>query len=455
MFALDLPTQNVVYLVLYLATLVLHVVAMNYVVGGAMVVAGAAVFKLFVNYCDATEAIVAKIKDWLPLALGVTIALGVAPILFVQILYKHSFYTANLLLFYRWMAILPVLIVAFYLLYLQKSNWIERRGRVVHAIVAGGVLAMFLFVAWSWTENHLLSFAGQTEWTDHYVAGRMRYRSIELLPRLTVWMIGALTTLSVLLAWQLRGRATTATVRRLALIGVCGAVGSLAAGGWYWLVLPGDVVAAVMQPANLIVLVIAGAGVLATIGAWGHMAKSGRLGTPWMWLATAGLGAAIPAATVLREVRRYVALVDVDQWQTAVDTASQSASWQGFGVFALFLVANVAAIWWLIRKVRCALRSLPSSNALAARGAASRPFGYLVYKMPKLGHDQFFHCQPDGGRGAWHGEDDRAVADAADCAAKHGGRADFFVAQHAKEFSVPRKCLGKQPGNGFAGPITR
>lgn len=356
MFALDLPTQNVVYLVLYLATLVLHVVAMNYVVGGAMVVAGAAVFKLFVNYCDATEAIVAKIKDWLPLALGVTIALGIAPILFVQILYKHSFYTANLLLFYRWMAILPVLIVAFYLLYLQKSNWIERRGRVVHAIVAGGVLAMFLFVAWSWTENHLLSFAGQTEWTDHYVAGRMRYRSIELLPRLTVWMIGALTTLSVLLAWQLRGRATTATVRRLALIGVCGAVGSLAAGGWYWLVLPGDVVAAVMQPANLIVLVIAGAGVLATIGAWGHMAKSGRLGTPWMWLATAGLGAAIPAATVLREVRRYVALVDVDQWQTAVDTASQSASWQGFGVFALFLVANVAAIWWLIRKVRCAFK---------------------------------------------------------------------------------------------------
>ena len=352
MFALELPAENLIYLVLYLVTLVLHVVAMNYVVGGAMVVAGASVFKVFRQHCDATQSIVDVVRDWLPLALGVTITLGVAPILFVQLLYKHAFYTANLLLFHRWMAILPVLIVAFYLLYLQKSIWAQQRSHAVRAAIAVGVLAMFLFVAWSWSENHLLSLAGQQAWTEHYAGGRMWHQSAELLPRLSLWMIGSLTTLSVIVAWQLRGSATTLLVRRLALIGTCGMVGSLAAGGWYWTALPTEVQLAVKQPGNLTVLVVAAGGVLATLAAWGHMARRGRLDTVRLWLATAGLAIAIPSATLLREVRRYVGLNEVDQWRKAVDAASDSAHLQGFGVFLLFFVGNLVIIALLIRMLR-------------------------------------------------------------------------------------------------------
>lgn len=352
MFLLELPTANLLYLVLYLATLVLHVVAMNYVVGGAMVVAGAAVFKVFRSYCDATQAIVDRIVDWLPLALGVTITLGVAPILFIQLLYKQAFYTANLLLFHRWMAILPVLIVAFYLLYLQKTNWIKQRAAALRALVALGVLAMFLFVAWSWSENHLLSLAGEQEWVEHYAAARSWHRSGELLPRLSMWVIGALATLSVILAWQLRGTATTAVVRRLAGIGITGALGAAAAAAWNWTALPTEAKLAIRQPANLAVLGTATAGLVVMLAAWGHMARTGRLGTVWLWLATSGIAVAIPAATVLREVRRYVALNDVDQWEPAVEAAIDAARLQGFGVFALFLVINTLVIVWLIAKVR-------------------------------------------------------------------------------------------------------
>lgn len=360
MFAFNLPAENVLYLVLYLATLVLHVVAMNYVVGGAMVVAGAAVFRMFRSYCDATQSIVDVLKDWLPLALGVTITLGVAPILFIQILYKQAFYTANLLLFHRWMAILPVLIVAFYLLYLQKSPWIQKRSAVVSAAVSVGVLAMFLFVAWSWSENHLLSIAGQSAWTEQFAEGRMWYRTAELAPRLSLWMIGSLATLSVLLAWQMRGTATSAVVRRLALIGICGGAGAAIAGAWYWSVLPADVVVEIKQPANLAVFGLATVGLLCTLAAWGHMAKTGRLGGPWLWLATAGLAVAIPAATLLREVRRYVALREVDQWHSAVEATSEVAQFQGFGAFVLFLVVNAAAIAWLINKVRRKVSNTPT-----------------------------------------------------------------------------------------------
>src|SRR5690606_9115623 len=123
-------------------------------------------------------------------------------ILFIQLLYKHPFYTANLLLFHRWMAILPVLIVAFYLLYLQKTAWLERRSTLLRAGVALGVVAMFLFVAWSWSENHLLSLASQQTWTEHYSAGRMWYAAPELAPRLSLFLVASFTNLALILAWQ-------------------------------------------------------------------------------------------------------------------------------------------------------------------------------------------------------------------------------------------------------------
>src|SRR5688572_12456208 len=122
MFPFDQPPATALYLSLYLLTLVLHVLSMNYVLAGQSYLAVVGVLEVVRGPLRSQEAPAAKLRDWSPFALGVTITAGVAPLLFVQILYKRPFYTANLLLFHRWMAILPVLIVAFYLLYLQKSK---------------------------------------------------------------------------------------------------------------------------------------------------------------------------------------------------------------------------------------------------------------------------------------------------------------------------------------------
>ena len=68
------------------------------------------------------------VRDWLPAVLGLAITTGIAPLLFVQILYKRQFYTANLLLFNRFMLLLPALIVAYYMLYLVKSHALAGAG---------------------------------------------------------------------------------------------------------------------------------------------------------------------------------------------------------------------------------------------------------------------------------------------------------------------------------------
>jgi len=348
MFALNLPAENLLYLVLYLGTLLLHVITMHYVLGGALFVAGTELVRAVREPCDATRSILAVLRDWLPLALGVTITLGVAPILFVQLLYKQEFYTANLLLLHRWMAILPVLIVAFYLLYLQKSQWLPDRGWL-RAGVATGIVLAFLFVAWSWTENHLLSIAGQQAWADHYAAGRSFHSTGELVPRLLLWIVGAFPTLAVIVGWQLRGQITKVLVNRLTLLGCGGGIATLVLALVYAAKLPAEVREHLVYSP---VAYVCTAALITSAIAWGLMGRSGQLTPHRLKLATAATLVTLGCGTVLRESRRQLALEATGQLQAAMNASAESGHTGGLVVFLVFLVANAIAIAWVVRLVR-------------------------------------------------------------------------------------------------------
>ena len=220
----NLPTATWVYLAFYILTLFVHFVFMAYVLGGGvyLLFAGAATSDSRTNEKSrananrranstslehttdprpstpspsqgegrgegsdhqqpptSTNPITALIRDWMPFAISAAITAGVAPLLFIQILYRHRFYTANLLLLHRWMAIVPVLIVAFYLAYVIKSGRFERMRTYWRVAISGIVAGCFLFVAWSWTENHLLSL-DRARWESFYVESRWIYRSMAI-----------------------------------------------------------------------------------------------------------------------------------------------------------------------------------------------------------------------------------------------------------------------------------
>jgi len=148
------------------------------------------------------DPVTALLRDWMPFAISAAITAGVAPLLFIQILYQHRFYTANLLLSHRWMAIVPVLIAAFYLAYVVKTGRFEHMRRRWRAAILAIVAGCFLFVAWSWTENHLLSL-DRARWESFYVESRWVYRSLEVLPRLAMWVALTLAIMPQLVRWQL------------------------------------------------------------------------------------------------------------------------------------------------------------------------------------------------------------------------------------------------------------
>lgn len=302
-----LPGATAFYLALYLATFVVHMMFMHYVLAGATYLACGRL--LGRTRCAACEW-QGILLDWLPFATGLAITAGVAPLLFVQMLYGREFATANLLLSHRWMAILPVLIVCFYLLYLQKSAWIKRRPWVWRPLIAVGVCAGFLFIALSWTENHLLML-DQAAWPQLYASGGLRYESPGLLPRLAVWFFLAFPSLAVELAWQ--GRLTGVGIDAAPQLGA----------------------ALVVQAA-----------------VWLVAAIHGRLSSPLLLAATGGWIVGLVAVALVREAIRLNS-VDV-----AASAASLAAALRigGLPVFLVFAVLNAAAIVWCIRTVRTTAR---------------------------------------------------------------------------------------------------
>ena len=114
------------WLALYLGTLALHAVFVSYVFAGAGYALIAAVRK-------PDDALAARVRDWLPFMLGAGITAGVAPLLFVQLLYQRRFYTANLLMGPRWGAVVPALIIGFYCCCISRRRRTKRRWRIARA----------------------------------------------------------------------------------------------------------------------------------------------------------------------------------------------------------------------------------------------------------------------------------------------------------------------------------
>ena len=151
-FPFGLPLPSAVYGALLPLTFALHLLAAQLLLAGSACLAWNAL-----RSPATSSPLRGLLIDWLPFAMGVTISLGVAPLLFLQIVDQQRFYTANLLLFHRWMAVLPVLIGAFYLLYLQKASATLRYHPLSGRLIPTVVFLSVAFVGFSWTENHLLS----------------------------------------------------------------------------------------------------------------------------------------------------------------------------------------------------------------------------------------------------------------------------------------------------------
>lgn len=370
-FPFGFPLPTAWYLTLYVATLLIHVLFMNYVLAGT---GWLAVGRTIRPGDDQARPLRVILEDWLPFFLGAAITAGVAPLLFIQILYKQPFYTANLLLFHRWMAIVPVLIIGFYLLYLLKSKQLARRPAWLRLSIGLAAFMCFAFIAYSWTENHLLSLQDPESWGAFYGERRLKHFEAALLPRLGIWFIGSIPTMLVILLWQLWFQHTRrltpnplwteAIVSREARQAALGALLGLAGAGLaalgYLAVAPDAVLGGTLSwmAAPYAAIALVGLGIQGT--GWWRMWTSGRLTARRLAVISVGVLLTVLGMTVIREAIRLTA-VDISALH---NLHAEAARVGGLSVFLLFFVINGLLVAWVFVLAKRGLGAKAESTSI-------------------------------------------------------------------------------------------
>ena len=197
--ALGIPSPVIIFQALYWLTLVLHFIFMNYILGGTLIVAHQ---ELLFGNRPHTAKINALMIKIMPVALSFAITMGVAPLLFVQVLYGQFFYTANVMMGGYWFSIIGLVMIAFYSIYIITT---KRAARQVSTPFTKLLLLMnavlFLLVAFIYTNNAILT-ENPAYWPDIYSGVKSVIApSSSLIPRYLHNIIGSIAIAGVWMAF--------------------------------------------------------------------------------------------------------------------------------------------------------------------------------------------------------------------------------------------------------------
>lgn len=349
--ALPLPAPALLLQALLLATFVLHVVAMNALVGGALL----ALWLRRPGADRQAEAprTAARIGKLLPVCVAAAVSFGVAPLLFLQVLYGRWFFTSSVLMAWPWFAVVPLLILAYYGTYLESFRG-ARLGRL-RTPLAAATTAVFLLVALIYVNNTTLMLRPDSWPRLHFGdPGGLQLHSGErqIAPRWLHMMLGAVSVAGLLLAiWGQRRRATDLPgglhMRGFGLGALWTTTAANAlAGIWYLAALAPEVRPAFLggsgHATGLLGLGVA-LSVVVLVTGW----RAWRRDDVSLKPVTAAMALTLPVMVVTRDTVRglYLSLHgDVP----AAATATQGLN---IAIFAALLLGGAATVWWMLRRL--------------------------------------------------------------------------------------------------------
>jgi hypothetical protein len=295
------------------------------------------------------------------------INLAVPPLLFAQVLYGRALYTSSVLIGLYWIAIIPTLMLLYWLLYkfsarldAGKSAWWVG---LIAWLLAGSVARML-------STNMTLMLRPEA-WRGMYSASAMGAflptGDPTLEPRWLLMMAGGLLIGGLWLVY-LAGRSTFTADEKKFVAGLGGKVAAgfgivyLAAGIWAASVQPNAVKAGLaghaLYPAYKFAG-FAGYGWIALVAVAvlvGAIAGFGKIAAGWLGWAGALTAVLVEIMlTVYRDGVRDVTLLSkgYDVWDRAVVT-----NWSVVGLFLVLFVAGLGVIGWLVSVVARAQKTM-------------------------------------------------------------------------------------------------
>ena len=193
---MPLPAPFWLFKFLLVFTFILHIIAMNFMLGGGIIAFFTRLFSKSENHQRLFEDTSRKI----PALLAATITLGVAPLLFVQVLYGQFFYTSSILMAWPWFLGIVLLTVGYYGFYTISLKGRPASGWTSWIMLVSLILIMT--IGFFYSNNFTLMQTPET-WGAKYHADpsgwNLNLEEHTLIPRFLHFMVGAIAVGSFLI----------------------------------------------------------------------------------------------------------------------------------------------------------------------------------------------------------------------------------------------------------------
>lgn len=197
---LPLPGPVWLFTALLLVVFTLHVAAMNSALGGGIW----ALWNYFRGRHLAhpySRRMANEVATMLPMFLAFTVTLGVAALLFVQVLFGTFLYTSSILIGVPWLAVIPLVMVAYYGFY--YFSYTAERGKGIAGWVLAIAVCVLLGIAFIFVNNMTL-MQSPGRWLglyrSHPNGWNLNLGDHSLIPRYLHIVNGAITLFSAILA---------------------------------------------------------------------------------------------------------------------------------------------------------------------------------------------------------------------------------------------------------------
>ncbi len=352
---MPLPAPVWLLRTLLLLTFFLHVLFMNCLLGGTAVALVCTIQRKSSAFCARLAGDLGRL---LPSVFAFTITLGVAPLLFLQVMYGQFLYASSILIGVPWLAIIGMVILAYYGVYFFSMKGPEQKGQTT--VVLALVVVLLASVAFVYSNNFTLMLT-PARWLDLYQSHangwNLNWWEPSLLPRYLHFVLGALAVAGLgLIVMGLRQQEEAYRqwiTEQGSLLFTGATLLNFGVGFWFLVKLTGPVRLSFVG-GNRFATALLGTGLLLPLAAVAHLILAKASKSPKRQLVigvSCGL-LTVAVMVVMRDVLRNLALAPV----FSPNQLAVTPQWSIIALFVVLFVAGLATLYYMLRKVAIATR---------------------------------------------------------------------------------------------------
>lgn len=157
-----IPAHWGIFEFLDIFTFIIHILFVNVVVGGSILMLYS---HLKGEKPEPGTTLHGPIVNKIPSALALAINFGVAPLLFVQVIYGNLIYSSSILMAWYWILVIPLLIIAYYGVYIHARKTDVSKNLAVAALTVS--VLIFLYIMFVYVNNMTLMLHPE-KWSAYF-----------------------------------------------------------------------------------------------------------------------------------------------------------------------------------------------------------------------------------------------------------------------------------------------